>query len=629
MELILVIPAIFLVAALLSWITKIEIAYLFAPAIFFIAGWEFVFGLLGYLNLGMEFLILSIGLVLVFGAGKSGQFRSHLLKNSYAPSTVAFVLLSLISLYKSKDWVLSQWDEFTNWGLVVKAMYEYSALGPSTPVEMVAEKYPPGIPLFQYFVMDFSSGWREGLLFWATHLIVIAIIVSVLAKSSYRYLPEIALKLFVALLASSVFFNNFDNIYADPVLAISLGFLIVVAIQASHLDGRWAVVLAIVAGFAVLIKPVGIYIAAAAILINIVATLFTVKINSGKKVGLAFAPALIALTTVVSVWVTWRNYALSFGAPTVGPSDTMPSGFNVLTDQQAVISNFIRAFFNTAINPSYSASLPSLHWTIICGIFFVIWAMLNGRQNRKRNIAVGMTLLVTTAGYFSAILISYLTVFGPGEAVGLASYARYIGAWYQGVFFAIIMLTVSELSMGRFLSSNTTRNELLEPVRVGKRVGLFVFAFIGVTTLSSPHNYILMLGVSSTQGSEVRKQFIPVVEAIRKAAMPEQSQVYIIAEHTVGFEYYVLRYEMANMKFGKVPWSIGTTYGEGDIWTDPAWDIRKWSNVLRGYDYVVLYRTTESFNSEFGSLFRSGVIDSESVYRVVKNGEKVSLSKVN
>ena len=629
MELVIVIPAIFLVAALLSWMTKVEIAYLFAPAVFFIAGWELVFGLLGYLNLGMESLGLSICLILLVGVIKSGRFRSHLLKSSYAPSTVAFVLLSLISLYKSKDWVLSQWDEFTNWGLVVKAMYEYSVLGPATPVEMVAEKYPPGIPLFQYFVMDFSNGWREGLLFWATHLIIISIIVSVLAKSSYKHLSEIALKLFVALAASSVFFNNFDNIYADPVLALSFAFLIVVAIQACHFDGRWTIALALVAGFVTLIKPVGIYIAAAAILVNIVATLFTVKINSGKKLGLALAPAFIALATVIGVWVTWRNYSLSFGPPTVGPSDTVPRGFNVLTDQQAVISNFVNAFFTTDINPSYAAFLSPLRWTIVCGIFFVIWAMLNGRINLKRNIAIGVTLLITTAGYFGIILYSYLTVFGPGEAAGLASYPRYISTWYQGLFFAIVILILSEFNLEKYLDSTTTIEAQADSFKARKKVSLFLVAFIGVATLSSVHNYILMLGVSSTQGSEVRKQFIPVLKAIDKADMPEQSQVFIIAEHTLGFEYYVLRYEMANMKFGKVPWSIGSTYGEGDIWTDPSWDIRKWSVALRTYDYVVLYRTTESFNREFGSLFKSGDIVSESVYRVVKNADQVSLLKVN
>lgn len=112
---------------------------------------------------------------------------------------------------------------------------------------------------------------------------MISIIVSVLAKASYRYTSEIFLKLFFALLASSVFFNNFDNIYADPVLALAFGFLMFIAIQASCLDGRWWIALAITAGFVTLTKPIGIYFASAAILVNIVATLFRVKFSSGKK----------------------------------------------------------------------------------------------------------------------------------------------------------------------------------------------------------------------------------------------------------------------------------------------------------------------------------------------------------
>ena len=141
MELIAVVAVIFLIAVQLAWFTRIDVAYLFAPAIFFISGWGFIFGLLGYLNLAMESLVLFVGLNLIILLVKSNGFRNHLIKSIYAPSTVAFVSLSLISLYKSKDWVLSQWDEFSHWGLVVKAMYEYSALGPATPVEMVAEKY--------------------------------------------------------------------------------------------------------------------------------------------------------------------------------------------------------------------------------------------------------------------------------------------------------------------------------------------------------------------------------------------------------------------------------------------------------------------------------------------------------
>ena len=629
MELIVLIAFIYLLAVLMAWVTKIDIAYLFAPAIFFISGWEFVFGILGYLNLGMESLVFFIGATLLVFLIGSREFRSHLLKSTYAPSTVAFISLSLISLYKTKDWLLSQWDEFSHWGAVVKAMYEYSALGPATPADLWAINYPPGISLFQYFVMELSDGWREGLLFWATHLIVISIIVSVLAKASYRYTSEIFLKLFFALLASSVFFNNFDNIYADPVLALAFGFLIFIAIQASCLDGRWWIALAITAGFITLTKPIGIYFAAAAILVNIVATLFRVKFSSGKKASLAFVPALVSLTTIGSVWFAWRSYALSFGTSNVGSSQDFLSEFNLASGDEKVIASFSNAFFHLHINPSYSASMPSLLWTIICGLFFVIWTVLNGKKNRGRNIALGITLFVTTAGYFALILYSYLNVFSPGEAANLASYERYIGTWYQGVFFALSILIFSEFSLAKQFDSEITTEEQKGSLGAHRKVSLFLVVFLSLAMISNSINYVSMLRGGNSRGIEFREKFNPVTRSIREAGIPEQSKVWIIAQHTAGFEYYVLRYEMIQADFSNVAWSIGSPNGVGDIWTDPSLDVEKWSKELLTFDYVVLYSTTESFNNEFGSLFESGIPETDSVYKVIKNDNTVSLSKIN
>jgi hypothetical protein len=629
MALVVLVAVIFLVAVLLAWVTKINLAYLFAPAIFLISIWGFFFGLLGNLNLAMETLVVFVGLILIILSVKSNGFRSQLIKSSYAPSTIAFVSLSLISLYKSKDWVLSQWDEFSHWGVVVKAMHEYSALGPETPVELWAGNYPPGISLFQYFVMDFSAEWREGLLFWATQLIVISIIVSVLAKSSYKYLSEIALKLFIALAASSVFFNNFDNIYADPTLALAFGFLLFVAIQASHLYGRWALVLALTAGFVTLIKPVGIYFATTAILVNIVATLFTLKFHSIKKFILAFVPALVSLVTVGAVWITWHNYANSFGNSIVDPIGTLPNGLNNLTNQNAVVSNYIGAFFETYINPSYSNSLSSVYWTILCVVFFVIWALLNGSQNKKQNIAIGVTLLITTVGYFGLILFSYLTVFGPGEAVNLASYGRYIGTWYQGLLVAMMFLILSELSFNRLFDSDDSDRAFNEPVNLRRHVSLYLVAFLTLISFSSIMNYIILLRTDQFKGSQYRAPFEPVKKAIGAAEIPKGSKVWIIAQHTEGFEYYVLRYEMINAKFGTVSWSIGSPDGDGDIWTDSAQTAQTWSQELRNFDYVVLYSASEGFYTEFGSIFESGIIDTNSVYKVIENDGTVSLSKVN
>lgn len=582
--------------------------------------------MLGYLNLGMKSLLVFIGITSFMLLIKSADFRSQVVKSSFAPGTVAFVALSMISLYKSKDWLLSIWDELSHWGVFTKAMYNYDALAPATPVDLWHASYPPGISLFQYFVLEFNESWREGLLFWSMHLIAISVIVATLAKCTYKYPSEIFLKLFLALIASSTFLNVFNTIYQDAILGITFGFLIVVAIKASYLDGRWGFILALSTGFITLIKPIGFYFALSAIFINIVAIVFTVKLNSVRKVISAFIPSLIALITVGTVFATWRNYTLGFGLNS-GSVESVLNELKNLANQKEAINNYIGAFSQVNL-PSSSFSLSSRTWTIMCGIFFVIWASLDGYQNRKRNIFIGLTLAITTIGYFCLIFLSYLLFFSPGEAAGLASYDRYIGTWYQGVFFAIILLVLNELNLSRDIDSNSIRDlESTYPKR-RSQAGILLVALIAISSIFSPNHYISMLKAPQYRGIESRAPLDPMLNAIKVANIPEGAKVYIITQHKVGYEYFVLRYEMIYAQFEAVAFSIGSPYGEGDIWTDPSVDAEKWSTTLLDFEYVVLHNSTETFIAEFSSLFQDGIVEENSVYKVVKLSESTLLEKI-
>jgi hypothetical protein len=631
MELIAVVFIIFLVAVLLAWITQINIAFLFAPSIFFITLWEFVFGLIGFLNLGMETLVLFACSSTVILLIKSAQFRSSILKNICSPSAIAFFLLATISFSKSKDWVLYQWDEFTHWGHVVRIMYEYGALGPGTPTDYTAETYPPALSLFQYFVIDFSPGWREGLLYWSLHLIAITIIVSVLAKCSYKNFSEIVLKLFVAFVASFTFFNNFDNILSDPSLAITFGFLIIIAINASFRDGRWAIIFAVSAAFLTLVKPIGIYLALSAILINIVATLFTLKFESFRKVIVSFRPALSSIVSVGIAYIAWGSYISSLSSGSYSAAIFVPPKFNDMGREQFVAdvtTSFIQAFFQTGLNPISWSNMPAFKWTIVCIGFFAIWMYLSGKNNIRKNFAIGVVILLTSTGYMALVLNSYLTVFGSGEAAALSSYPRYVATWYQGIFFSIVALILSEFNLAQDVKSSSGDREIFKfPNK--KQIGILLTTFMVLMTVSSIGNYVNLVRSAQFKGSEWREPFAPMIKAIKVAKIPEGSRVYIITQHKIGFEYYVLRYELIGAQFGRVPFSIGSPNGEDDIWTEPTMDAAKWSKTLRDFDFVVLYVTTESFNQEYSSLFKGGVVESNTVYRVAKNADTVSLSKVS
>jgi hypothetical protein len=135
--------------------------------------------------------------------------------------------------------------------------------------------------------------------------------------------------------------------------------------------------------------------------------------------------------------------------------------------------------------------------------------------------------------------------------------------------------------------------------------------------LANPHGY----------SSQVRAQFEPVLEQTKKAGIEPGDKVWIIAQHTTGFEYFVLRYELLNNSVNDPDWSIGSLYNEEDVWTSPKTQA-EWASELKDYDYVLVYGASESFVDEFGGLFEdSQEISASTVFEVLENGSSVSLKR--
>jgi len=621
---------IYLVALILGRTTNLPFGYLFAPAIFSIVIWQYIFGLLGLLNFGMEALAITASTIFIYLFLRYREFRQQILRSVTSVSSITMLLLSFVSHFKTKDWLLSTWDEFSTWGLAVKAMYKYGALAPSTPADLWTPEYPPGIALFQYFVMDTDFGWNEGYLFWSIHLVALSILVAVLAQCSFKNISEIAVRFFASLIAAATFFNYWNNIYADGTLAITFAFMFFIAIRGDSLKGRSTIILVTTAGFLTLLKPTAIYFALAAILVNIVMTTTSIRNFSVRNLISQLRPAGTVLTAVVAIWVSWQEYISRLGVQAVMGTG-IPTNFDRLANEKFnsdLISNYVAAYFNRGINPPPIASMPASDWTIICLVFFAVWMYFSGRINLWRNSAIGISILVTTVGYFGLILYSYVFLFVPVEAAGLAGYERYISTWYQGIFLAIVMLILSEIKLNQEVNFPFSKDSITKKSISNKQLGVLVTAFISLNLISSANSYLNMLRAPQYVGSEWRAPFAPMLKAIKRAGIPEGSRVYIITQHKVGYEYYVLRYEMIGLDFGAVHFSLGTPSGAGDIWTDPTTDANKWSKTLRDFDYVVLYNTTESFNSEFSSVFKDGMVEPGHVYKVNKSTNEVLLVKV-
>jgi hypothetical protein len=632
MTLIFVILVIYFVALILMRLTNVQLAYLFAPAIFLIVSWVYVFGLVGVLNLAMETLAFTAAGTLLYLLIRRREFQKLVQKNVLSASSLTFLLLSTISYFKTRDWMLSQWDEFSHWGTTVKAMHQFAVLAPASPAELWAAEYPPGLALFQYFVIDFNPRWSEGLLFWSLHLLAISMVIAALAECTLKAPAALIFNLFCALIATTAIFDPFSSIYADPILALTFGFSIFLAVKFSTLGNRSTILFAASVGFLSLIKETGIYFAAVAILINIVSTRITLKKKQHMKVS-RYIPAVSASVTVFAIALTWRifiyvngkvNQNLTTTSIASQFSDPDNRDFNV-----EIAKEFFRAFFDQNLSPlNYNLlGMTGFRWTISCTLFFIIWATLSGRINSRRNLHIGLTLFFTTGIYLGLLIILYLTWFSENEARSLASFTRYVGAWYQGLFFAIVLLILSEFKFNLNDLSNAKNAEFALP-NLKLQMGSFLAFVVMLSSLSSIYTYMEMIKSNQLRGKEVRVIYDPIKAKIKAAKIPDQSKVWIISQHSSGFDYYALRYEMINLKFGNAAWSIGKPYDASDIWTDNSMTAPKWANELRQYEYVILYATNESFNEEFADVFDSGIIESNSVYKVFSEPEKVILTKV-
>jgi hypothetical protein len=111
-----------------------------------------------------------------------------------------------------------------------------------------------------------------------------------------------------------------------------------------------------------------------------------------------------------------------------------------------------------------------------------------------------------------------------------------------------------------------------------------------------------------------------LTEKIKFLNLTTDDRVWIISQDTMGFEFYIFQYEVLPASVGSIPFSIGTPSSPQDIWTDPKMTPEKWDEALDNYDYVLIFKTTDSFVSEFGPMFEdpSSLIE-QGIYRVEKD----------
>lgn len=412
----------------------------------------FAFGMLEYLQIGSyvlfyggAFLLIVMGII----------YDKQLIKAIITVPFVMFVVTSVVYLYFMKDAQLFFWDEYSHWGAFIKYMYSTNSFY-DLSANAAHLYYPPGITLWDYFVLN-SSSFNEGTVYFAYFLILFSSTLMMYEKLSFRNIHWIVLVLIGQIILFAGFGHWLSCIYVDHIIGALFAGL-VLSYLADNFRTKELLLFLFPLVTIALIKDIGLYFGLSFLGLVIILSILNTKIDNklslfyniklNKKIILISSILFISMVLVLNIWSQRQESA---GVAKSGQSITnvvknIFSDKNILDDKTTIevkkrfweVVNYQQLHkeevslnyneFSYGIMSKYEKNIKlSTTGSMLFFIgMFILFFILTKDKNKRTEVSLiyGYMLFVTIV-YLFILYFSFLVAFGNG-ALRIPSFVRYM-----------------------------------------------------------------------------------------------------------------------------------------------------------------------------------------------------------
>lgn len=579
----------------------------------------YVSSLVNLLLLGfylVEILGISIFCVTLYESRKSIRFLKTIQKSYYIIPFLAFTVTI------PRDFRFTMSDEFPSWAANIKTMYAENGLGgihsaTRTIAEGFYQSYPPFQQLFQYLYLK-NTSWSESNVQTVQNILALTLLLG----SAALILNQNSLLIFPTWIAciSLYFLFGFtmSNLLADGLLAVQfaacLGFTI-----SNKGRVRDFLLLGLLVGNLILIKPTGFILALCALLLGI-SVLTTSREATEKQNTWRKLTILLSLPGVT--YLSWqlhlRLIQMNPGAESLNLASLSSEETRMRWNKTwaSYKSNFFGSLYGEDNLAGISSTAPKvvqiLHISLfvifsILAVTQIILAFTTRGSERKLSLR-NASLIVLLAVLYQVFLLSlYMFFFGEYEGVRSAALVRYSGSFFLAWAILVIGILMKELSRIRFSA-------------------VYIFATLFCLVLAAPSSLALEIGGKYTDLTKlpnrvlVEKLLTPTLNHV-----PKNAKIYYIFQGSNGYEKYIYSYLVLPRESNWSCPSLGKPLYEGDVWTcDLALP-----RVVKGYDYLAIGKADSRFwdaNSQF--LSRGSLPSIRGLYRVSYTGGNLQLAQL-
>lgn len=571
----------------------------------------FLFGLAGALKAG--FIVVLICAAGLYAWALAGLLRKRNLKDSLrnllTPGSIAFACaLGLLSVW-NRGKLAMEWDEFSHWVDIVKVMATTHDFGTNPIAESAFASYPPGMPLFQYFLqmgnrlLHPGEVFSEFRVYLAYQVFVIAVLLPLFRDKTVKS-PVVLVCTAAAVFAGPLLFypDLYASVYIDGFLGILSGAGFSAVAYTKEKDLFYSLYIWLLCAMLILAKDAGILFAvflAGAYIWDLYRRGHSRRlICSSLAVAGVFLPRLLWKLEIAA-----SGAKVSFSS-SAGVGDAVRLLLGQDTTYRAdVVENFRNALFEQQVtfgNISVSLNYAALLMTELLVFYLLYRACGTGDSQRGAAGVFGLAAAQLVA-YCFGLVLAYAFRFTEYEAVRLASFTRYIHIGFLAGWILILaglIRTVEETLSGNRAAELAVLYGLL-----------LVVPLQPLADLSG--------GRAAKESQTMRKPYQVIAQKVMDRS-PEGSKIYLVSQENTGLDYWALRFSIRPNRANKnYTWSIGEPFFDGDIWTRRM-TAEQWKTMLlQEYDYVALYRVNEYFVENFAEVFEDPAsIGSQRLYLV-------------
>jgi hypothetical protein len=580
-------------------LTKKKIDNMFIVSILSITVLLYLFGLFKGLKIGV-YAVYTVSIYAffmnLFWIFKKKRFKKELVLTN---GLFAFIFVFAFLVFIHRGRMLSNWDEFSHWGYVVKAIFNINDFQTNPLSLCMFKSYPPTMSLFQYFFMN-VGGYSESYLYIAYNLFGFCCFLPFLQKIKKR--SNYILCLVAFLLLPLIFYDNYYYaIYIDAMVGIVFAYSVYLV---DHPDDKYDLLFLFLAVFSLtLLKDVGLFFSIIIAILLAIKMLIDIIKNKKKFKRYNLISLVVVIIAILISKVSW-NIMININdvVPMFGQKISLKDIYNLIThsftDYRAnVIGNYHKALYSKNIINTFI----NLDFIRISIIYVIAFVYLYKKKLVEKNKAI--VLISGLFIYCFGLLVLYCFRFSEYEALLLSGYERYLSIALLGLLIIIFVYYMKQ------------------------EKNIIVIFFI--TLLFVPYSSLFNIRWYANDSALLREPYNIAGDYI-KSKTDEDEKIYLISQNTNGFDYFILKYTIwPNETNANFTWSIGQKYNDGDVWTE-YFDSSSWMEYLinEKFDYVYIYKSDDQFINQFKNLFEdTSQIESGKLYKL--DVDKKLLTVVN